>query len=441
MSLPAALIEVADGKIRGDIVRRQALFMLRVEGIEQELAFSGWSRSGLRDGRLMDACVEELRERAALARGAWVELLRSNHALAPQAVPGICDEVQRHLGPIGENGDLWRFWTERLPGYMDRLENALARVVAETREELDFVIATSHNVGADGDHPEDLVTLEDSVAPTQRFSARHGYTLADPPIIVREDAPPELRQELLQIVYSLGFAPSDARSVVCRVLRVRPDAGNWSERPNIEYEVQTLLDGCEWFRVYDIIEALHGALKNHVVQVSPGRGQRAHGLFAAEINGFFREAGIGWQLIDGRVEVRGEEAFERTIARARDAIAETGRVTATSELHEAIVDLSRRPEPDVTGAIHHAMSALECVALHVTGDTKGTLGDWIKKHRERLPKPLDGVIEKAWGFASTRGRHVIEGYPPTRDEAELIVGIAAALAAYLSRLTPPSGDA
>lgn len=84
------------------------------------------------------------------------------------------------------------------------------------------------------------------------------------------------------------------------------------------------------------------------------------------------------------------------------------------------------------------MSALECVALHVTGDDKGALGDWIKKHRDRLPKPLDGVIEKAWGFASTRGRHVQEGSPPTRDEAELMVGVAAALAAYLTRLAPIS---
>lgn len=92
-----------------------------------------------------------------------------------------------------------------------------------------------------------------------------------------------------------------------------------------------------------------------MVQVSPGRAQRAQGLFAAEVNGFFREAGIGWQLINGRVEVRGEEAFERTIARARDAIAETGRVTATSELHEAIADLSRRPEPDVP-----APSSMRC---------------------------------------------------------------------------------
>jgi len=299
MSLPVVLLGLADGEIRGGIIRRQAPFSLRVEGIEQELAFSGWSRSGLRDGRLMDACSEVLKERAALARDAWVKLLRANDGLTSQAVPFICDEVRRHLGPDGENADLWRFWTERLPGYVDRLDNALALAVAETRQELDFLIATSHDVGNDRDPPEDSVILEASVAPTQRFSARHGYTVAEPPITVREDAPPELRQELLHIVYTLDVEPSWVRNLVCRVLRTRPDESNWSERPNIEHEVQALVDRCEWFRVYDIIEALYGAFIGRVVSTSPGRAERAAPLFEKEVNRFFREAGIGWQLMGG----------------------------------------------------------------------------------------------------------------------------------------------
>ena len=70
------------------------------------------------------------------------------------------------------------------------------------------------------------------------------------------------------------------------------------------------------------------------------------------------------------------------------------------------------------------------------GDTKGTLGDWLKKHRDLLPPPLAQVVEKAWGSASERGRHVLEGHPPTRHEAELIVGLAVAIASYISRLPP-----
>jgi len=50
------------------------------------------------------------------------------------------------------------------------------------------------------------------------------------------------------------------------------------------------------------------------------------------------------------------------------------------ELHEALDDLSRRPEPDLTGAIQHAMAALECVASDTYGNPKATLGDIIKRY-------------------------------------------------------------
>ena len=46
---------------------------------------------------------------------------------------------------------------------------------------------------------------------------------------------------------------------------------------------------------------------------------------------------------------------------------------------------------------------------------------------------LDSAVEKAWGFASERGRHIREGEEPTRADAELIVGIAATVATFLAR--------
>lgn len=276
---------------------------------------------------------------------------------------------------------------------------------------------------------------------SETFSVRRGYRIAEPPITVREDAPPALRAELPIIAEDVGFKPSRLRKLVCRVLRVREDQSNWSERPNIENEVQGLLDGCEWYLVYDIIEAIAAELRRHPVFVNMRTGETTTAtpvVFAEKLNDYFRQSGIGWQLVDDRIQVRGEESFEVTLSQARDAIAEAGRFTATNELHQAIEDLSRRPTPDVTGAIQHAMAALECVARDVTGD-KGTLGDWLKKNRELVPAPLDQAVEKVWGFASERGRHVLEGRAPTRDEAELVVHLAAAVASYLSRLTPSSG--
>jgi hypothetical protein len=50
-----------------------------------------------------------------------------------------------------------------------------------------------------------------------------------------------------------------------------------------------------------------------------------------------------------------------------------------------------------------------------------------------LPPPLDKGVEKAWGYASEMGRHVREGRELEREEAELIVGIAASVSTYLTK--------
>lgn len=82
------------------------------------------------------------------------------------------------------------------------------------------------------------------------------------------------------------------------------------------------------------------------------------------------------------------------------------------------------------------MAALECVARDLCGDPNATLGVIFKKKPGLIPKPLDAVVAKVWGYASQRGRHLSEGRGPEREEVELIVGPAAIVAAYLSRQRP-----
>ena len=72
------------------------------------------------------------------------------------------------------------------------------------------------------------------------FSRRHGYSAPAKEITVREDAPEGLRFVVLQTARDLEWSPTPLRGIVCKVLRVRPDPGNWSEYPNIWVEVQGL---------------------------------------------------------------------------------------------------------------------------------------------------------------------------------------------------------
>ncbi len=121
------------------------------------------------------------------------------------------------------------------------------------------------------------------------------------------------------------------------------------------------------------------------------------------------------------------------VKQATGALEATERPTAAKHLHEALQDLSRRPEADFPGAVYHAMGCLECVARDFTGDSKATLGEVLKRYPGLLPKPLDTALSQIWGYASNEARHVQEGRETSREEAELLVGLAAALSAYLTR--------
>src|SRR5215831_12229405 len=87
---------------------------------------------------------------------------------------------------------------------------------------------------------------------------------------------------------------------------------------------------------------------------------------------------------------------EAALKRAAPALQETGLKAAECEIHEALADLSRRPKADITGAIQHAMAALECVARAVSGDSSPTLGKLLDRHPGLIPKPLDAVVEMTW---------------------------------------------
>jgi len=266
-----------------------------------------------------------------------------------------------------------------------------------------------------------------------RFSQRQGLETPDAEIRFRNDAPDEMRSVVLDIAYELGLSPTPVRSLLCRVLRKAPNSDNWSEWPNVASECDDLIRACAWFEVYDIIEALAQEFsKPQFYDPTNGPGYRAE-RFSDEVNRYFRREGIGWQLVEGEIITRGTEAFESTIRGAIEALQNSKRPTARAEIHEALLDLSRRPEPDLTGAIQHAMAALECVARDICGDEKATLGEIIKRHPGAIPRPLDESVAKAWGYASEMARHVREGRNPGRREAEFIVGLAATVAMYLSR--------
>lgn len=250
------------------------------------------------------------------------------------------------------------------------------------------------------------------------FSNRFGFTVPDAEITIRGDAPEELRAAIILVAERIGMTPTMIRSVMCKVLLVRPDPDNWTDYPNVYTEINWLIDGCAWYKVYDIAEALYEA------------HPRLREQFSNDLNQFFREKGIGWELRDGRIEFRGQ-GFSQSTQQAVNVLKQSNRPTAANEIDEAIRAISRRPEPDATGAAYHAMAALEATSRDISGQHNATLGKLIREID--LPKPLDTAIEKMWGYASDNARHVREGKTVNDAEAELIVSISSALCTFLSR--------
>ena len=254
------------------------------------------------------------------------------------------------------------------------------------------------------------------------FSEREGVQSTPKEISVRHDAPRALREALPQLMYSLGWTPSQFRHVVCEVLLVAPDRGNWSDYPNVAGEVEDLLQRCEWYRVYDIAETLARELDQWT-------GERDR--YEEKLNRLFWEQGIGWKLDGTSLVYRGDEGFQERLTTAEQALTTVGHSQAASRLREALKDLSRRPEPDAAGAVTHAIAALEATAREFDGRRDMTLGKLI----QALPVPADlrDALRALWKFSSDYARHGREDQVADTNQAELVVTVAAGVCTYLCR--------
>ncbi|HWG46368.1 MAG TPA: hypothetical protein VN688_26635, partial [Gemmataceae bacterium] len=111
--------------------------------------------------------------------------------------------------------------------------------------------------------------------------------------------------------------------LVCHVLRKRPDPNNWSEYPNVWGEVEWHVHNCEWYKVYDIVEAIRADLATARPDDLGEPSVKAL-TFEYEINSALRELGGGWQLQEGVIMARGDDAFEAVVSQANEALEAAG---------------------------------------------------------------------------------------------------------------------
>ncbi len=162
----------------------------------------------------------------------------------------------------------------------------------------------------------------------------------------------------------------------------------------------------------------------------------AASTFTGELNGFFIEEGVGWQLVDGQIVARGDKGFQDAVKMAATQLNENQRPTAASHIKFAVKALSERPTPDTAGAVAHATSAVECLLNDITGQVM-TLGKYLDKHQGLFHPALKKALDGVYGYASDAGaRHGREGREPSFDEAQFALTTCVAACTLLTATNP-----
>ena len=129
------------------------------------------------------------------------------------------------------------------------------------------------------------------------FTERMGIEIPESKIVVRNDAPAAFRLYLLQLM--LRYAGlKKVRTCVCFVTKETEDRNNWAENDFMKSEVQSILENCPWYRIYDIIESFYQQINDKIG-------------FEKEVNEYFVEKGIGWKLVHGILETRGKRLLSK----------------------------------------------------------------------------------------------------------------------------------
>lgn len=199
-------------------------------------------------------------------------------------------------------------------------------------------------------------------------------------------------------------------------------------------EAEDLLHHAPWPKVYDFVEKLHEVLVHEDESKERSGEECLAPKFAAAINECLVDEGIGWQLKDGLIRFRGEQAFEVAVASAEEILATDGFHEASDRIRKALNDLSQKP-PDFHGAVSHALSAMEAASRRVTS-SDAALGRLIAqgKLKPHLVPAVAEAVEKLWNYANDAGaRHGKEGSSLSAAEAELTVGIVASVLTYLTK--------
>jgi len=156
---------------------------------------------------------------------------------------------------------------------------------------------------------------------------------------------------------------------------------------------------CEWYEVYDFIafvaQYYHNKANIH----------RA-------INIILERELSGYRLIEGEIS---DITDKQEVEMLEEALRDTKFEGVTAHLKQALKLLNNRQNPDYRNSIKESISAVESMAMVVTGNPKATLGDALRilEKGGKLHPALKEGFSKLYGYTSDEGgiRHAMLSEP------------------------------
>ncbi len=193
-----------------------------------------------------------------------------------------------------------------------------------------------------------------------------------------------------------------------------------------------ILKTAPWNEVYDFLEVCRAAFMDESdlkPQVRREIGER----FEAKVNEVLEANLAGYRFIDGEIT---------TITSPIDVEAVEGALAATDQfaevrkhLRNALALLSDRDNPDFTNSIKESISAVEGVCRIVLGDPSVTMGDAIKRLKDRFPAhgAFLGGMSQLYGWTSDTGiRHTSKGeLDPDLHDAQFMLVLCSGFVSYM----------
>jgi hypothetical protein len=181
---------------------------------------------------------------------------------------------------------------------------------------------------------------------------------------------------------------------------------------NIEYlasseiiKQKELFFGCNWYDVYNYVEFFSGSVSRNfklgnVRFQDPSKHDTAFrhraNFFLEREKSAYRFVGEVIVPISSTTEV---QSIEQALG-AGDKFA-----GARTHIEHAVALFGKKPDPDYRNAVKESISAVESTVRIITGDSKATLGDALKKLDavKALHPAFKQAMDKLYGYTSDEG--------------------------------------